>query len=222
MSFDAQDPSQQLTVRWALCLQAIDGYVSGAMQKVQTAAAAERKSQDSRPRDVVFGTDLGGTCKEGQLAPGQSWDVECGPSLAPFKASANMGSQVDDTSPLAIAGGGTSVTCGCSDLQIDVRRRLGDALGDNEQITDTDAGIDSSDKPAPSFREAQTPAPAPRFFSNKPSPVVPHDIKCHFQLKVCCVCCCCCFCADELWFPRQAITSTILNGRKEGRKRCPH
>lgn len=159
--------------------QAISDYEQSAIQTVQNKAQAARASQKSQPRPVVFELDVGGICKSGDLAPGQSWNVQCGPSIAPFTSAVDMkpvSDDSDDSVTLVIEGGAPEVSCGCSELKIDVRRELHKYDRRNHSQARSN------------FRSTLSPSPAPFFDenlnSNKPSPIVPKDMKCHFEKKV--------------------------------------
>lgn len=107
-------------------------------------------------RGAVFLTDLGGVCKSGDLAPGQSWDVECGPSVAPFKSVADMHSVAPsqpaaDATATVIVEGGSEVSCGCSDLQVDVARQGGSRRFRAGRSVDDDMKCSSKPKVSSSF-----------------------------------------------------------------------
>jgi len=124
---DLLGPSMNATA--AALEQAIVAYEQQQVSSVQQAASKLRAQQNTQARNVLFETDVSGVCKSGGLAPGQSWSVQCGPSIAPFTQNVDMiqlapppGAAPDGTAGLQIEGGGDEVTCGCSTLPIDVMR----------------------------------------------------------------------------------------------------
>jgi hypothetical protein len=184
--------------------QAITSYEQNAVNTISAKAKSVRSQQNSQARPAVFLTDIGGACKSGQLAPGQTWDVSCGPSIAPFKSTVDMhaSSTPDGTASVLIEGGGNEVSCGCSDVQIDVfKRQRWLKLLEEEGIHGIHGSVlwekglgnaqktwhltsNSSSSPSPSPSPLPSSSMLEKFSKTHPSPVVPKDIKCKFNKKM--------------------------------------